>query len=201
MRGIDRFMMDLALDPDIARAILRKSCDYWMKFARLILENVRVDMMCMSDDLGTQNGLFISREMFREFVMPLTRERADLFKSFGARVFMHSCGGIFPIIPDIIEAGVEILNPLQPRAKGMDRGEIKKTFGDRLVFHGSIDQQNILVFGSKDDVIKETRECIEVLGKNGGYIVSPSHALESDIPVETVVALYETAQTLTPVGF
>jgi uroporphyrinogen decarboxylase len=194
MRGLDRFMMDLALNPALARALLRKSCDYWTRFARLILENVRVDMMCLSDDLGTQNGLFISREMVREFVMPLTRERTDLFKSFGARVFMHSCGGIFPIIPDIIEAGVEILNPIQPRAKGMDRGEIKKAFGNRLTFHGSIDQQKILIFGSKEDVARETRECIGILGKGGGYIISPSHALESDIPVENVSALYETAQ-------
>jgi uroporphyrinogen decarboxylase len=195
MTGIDRFMMDLVLNPDFVRMLLRKVCDYWLKYARLILENAegRIDLMWTSDDLGTQNGPFISREMAREFIMPHIRERADLFKSFGARVAMHSCGGIYPLIPDIIECGVEVLNPIQPAARGMDRRKIKAAFGNRLVFHGSVDQQKTMVFGTPGDVARETRECMETLGAGGGYIVASSHALETDIPTENVLALYETA--------
>jgi uroporphyrinogen decarboxylase len=106
---------------------------------------------------------------------------------------MHSCGGIFPLIPDLIDAGVEVLNPIQPRARGMDRRAVKAAFGDRLVFHGSVDQQRTLVFGSPDEVRREVKECVEVLGRGGGYVISPSHALEADIPVENVIALYEAA--------
>ena len=90
---------------------------------------------------------------------------------------------------------MEVLNPIQPAAKGMDRKKIKAEFGKDLVFHGSIDQQNILVFGNREAVARETRECMEVLGKDGGYIVAPSHALETDIPTENVLALYETASS------
>lgn len=195
MVGIDKFMMDLALEPDFIHLLLRKVCDYWLKYARLILENAggRIDLMWTSDDLGTQNGLFVSRDMCKEFIMPHIKERADLFKKYGAHAAMHSCGGIYPIIPDIIECGVEVLNPIQPAAKGMDRRKIKAEFGKELVFHGSIDQQNILVFGKPEDVVRETRECMEALGKGGGYIVAPSHALETDIPTENVLALYGTA--------
>jgi uroporphyrinogen decarboxylase len=188
--------MTLALNPETARALLRKVCDYWLKYARLILEAAegRIDLMWTMDDLGTQNGLFISRDMCREYIMPLITERARLFKDFGARVAMHSCGGIFEIIPDIIQAGVEVLNPIQPKARGMDRRKIKSEFGDKLIFHGSVDQQEILVFGSPEDVKRETLECLRTLGRGGGYIVAASHELETDIPIENVLAMFDTAQ-------
>jgi uroporphyrinogen decarboxylase len=195
MRELARFMMDLAINPEIAHALLRKVCDYWLTYARLLLESGggRIDLMWTKDDLGTQNGLFISPDACREFVMPLIRERVDLFKRYGAKAMMHSCGGIYPVIRDIVECGVDVLNPIQPKAHGMDRRKIKAEFGDRLCFHGSVDQQSILVFGSVQDVIAETRECLAVLGAGGGYMVAPSHAFETDIPTENVVAMYDTA--------
>jgi uroporphyrinogen decarboxylase len=136
----------------------------------------------------------MSPQMCREFVMPLVRERAGLFKDYGATVVMHSCGGVYPVIGDIADAGVDILNPIQPRARGMDRRRIKQEFGSRLIFHGSVDQQTALVFGTPEDVRKDTIDCLSTLGKGGGYIVAASHELEADISTANVVALYDTAR-------
>jgi len=201
LTGMDQWLMNLALEPQLCQAILRKVCDYWVDFGRLLLESAggKIDLMWTSDDLGTQNGLLISREMCREFVMPLIRERINLFKSFKARAFMHSCGGIYPIVQDLIACGVEVLNPIQSRCQGMDRRKLKDEFGEKLVFHGSVDQQAALVFGSAQDVIEETRSCLETLGQGGGYIVAPSHALETDISTANVLALYDIALTSKPV--
>jgi len=195
LTGIDRFLLNLALEPELCRAILRKVCNYWLDFGRLLLESAggRIDLMWTSDDLGTQNGLLISRAMCQEFVIPLIRERVRLFEDYRAHACMHSCGGIYPIIPDLLASGVEVLNPIQSRCQGMDRKQLKQEFGRELVFHGSVDQQSALVFGSEQDVMNDTRQCLETLGQGGGYIVAPSHALETDIPTANVLALYDTA--------
>ena len=196
LRGLENFMMDMAINPDFVHALLRKVCDYWLEYGRLVLEAAEgtIDLMWTCDDLGGQKGLLMSPDMCREYIMPLIRERADLFKSYGTKVMMHCCGGIYPVIGDIIQSGVDVLNPIQTNAYGMDRKRLNKEFGSCLVFHGSVDQQKALVFGSVDDVVKETKECLSVLGKGGGYIVAASHRLEADIPTENVVAMFDTAR-------
>lgn len=192
MRGMENLFIDLAVSPDIARAILRRTCDYWLEYGRLVLEagKGRIDLMWSADDLGTQNGLMISRDMCREFIMPLIKERVELFKSYGAIPCMHTCGSVVDVIPDIIETGVRVLDPVQPNAAGMDRERINTLFGDSLTFHGSIDLQTTLVFGTPDDVAAEVNRCRETLGRGGGYILSACHALETDVSTENVLALY-----------
>jgi len=194
MLGFERMLLEMALNPELAHAVLRKVCDYWMKFAELLLQAARgrIDVMWSFDDLGTQNGLVMSAGMCREFIIPLVKERADLFRRHGAHVAMHSCGSIAPIVGDLMQAGVECLNPIQPAA-GMDRAQLKARHGN-LVFHGSVDQQRVLVPGKPADVIRDTRECIDVLGRDGGYIVAASHEIEADIPVENVTAMFLAAQ-------
>lgn len=196
MLGFEKMLTDMYVNPEVAEAALRKTCDYWLKQARLQLEAAggALDLMWLCDDLGTQNGLLMAPDVCRRFVIPLVKERADLFRRYGARVLMHCCGGIAPIIADLIEAGVEALNPIQCAAKGMDRRELKRRHGDRLIFHGSVDQQRIMVPGTPEDVIRDTQECIDILGENGGYIAASSHVIEMDIPVENVKALFLTAQ-------
>lgn len=193
LRGLEQLMVDMAVNPDLVHALLRKVCNYWLEYARLLLEAAggKVDLMWTYDDLGSQEGMLMSPAMCREFVMPLVKERAQRFKDYGAKVVMHSCGGIYPVIGDIADAGVEVLNPIQPRAKGMDRRRIKQEFGQRLIFHGSVDQQEALVFGSPADVTRETRECLATLGQGGGYILAASHAIEADIPTPNVLAMYD----------
>ena len=194
--GFERMLLNMATDPDMIHAVLEKVCDYWLEYARLLLEAAGglVDVMWTCDDLGTQNGPIISPDACRRFVMPLVKERADLFRHHEARVVMHCCGGVAPMIGDMIEAGVEALNPIQIAAAGMDRRELKERYGAQLIFHGSVDQQNVLVPGTPEDVQRDTKECIDILGKDGGYIVAASHEIESDIPVENVKALFLTAQ-------
>jgi len=195
MRGMEQLLMDMAINPELAKLLLSKVCGYWLKFARLLLEAAdgKIDIMWTRDDLGSQNGLIMSPDMCREFMIPLIKERADLYKSYGAKVFMHSCGGIYPIIGDIIECGVDALDPIQPRADRMDRRKLKAEFGNKLVFHGGIDQQKVLVYGTVDNVVRETKDCLDVLGRDGGYILAASHQLETDIPMENVMAMIETA--------
>lgn len=195
LRGFENLLVDFIERPDLATFLLRKVCDYWMKFARIILETApgRIDLMWTKDDLGTQNGLLVSREIIRQFVLPLVRERASLFKDFGATVVMHSCGGIYPIIDQLIRCGVEVLDPLQPTAKGMNRSRIKEEFGDRLLFHGSVDQMNTLTRGTVDDVAREVEDCLSTLGKGGGYILSASHEIDADTPTKNVLTMLEIA--------
>lgn len=200
LTGLDRFLLNLALEPELCHAILRKVCNYWLDFGRLLLESAggKIDLMWTSDDLGTQTGLLISRDMCQEFVMPLIGERVKLFQDYKAHAIMHSCGGIYPIIHDLVACGVEVLNPIQSCCQGMDRQQLKQEFGNDLVFHGSVDQQAALVFGSAQDVIADTRRCLDTLGSGGGYIVAPSHALETDIPTANILALYDTALASQP---
>ncbi len=194
--GFENMLLGMHAHPEVVAAVMRKVCDYWTEYARLMLEAAAgtIDLMWTKDDLGTQNGLMISRSACQQFVIPLTKERVDLFHKYGAKAIMHCCGGIAPIIGDLIAAGVEALNPIQSAAHGMDRRKLKAEHGDRLVFHGSVDQQRVLVPGTPEDVVRDTKECIDVLGRNGGYIVASSHAIEADIPVENVRAMFLTAQ-------
>jgi len=194
--GFENLLLAMHTKPGLVDAALRKVCDYWLEHARLTLEAAggAIDLMWTKDDLGTQNGLLMSPSACRRFVTPLIKERADLFHQYGAGVMMHCCGGIGPIVGDLVEAGVQVLNPIQSAAHGMDRAALKDTYGDRLAFHGSVDQQRVLVPGTPDDVVRETKECIDVLGRGGGYIVASSHELEADIPVENVKAMFLTAQ-------
>ena len=119
---------------------------------------------------------------------------ADLAHETGLKVFLHSDGGIRPLIPDLIEAGIDILNPIQPQAAGMNPAQLKRDFGERLCFHGAIDTQRTLPFGSVDEVKAEVRERIETLGKGGGYILAPVHTIEPDVPIENVLAIYDSAR-------
>jgi uroporphyrinogen decarboxylase len=193
--GFEHMLLSMHTNPALVDAALRKVCDYWLDVARFTLDAAggAIDVMWTRDDLGTQNGLLMSPAACRRFVIPLIAERADLFRQYGAGAMMHSCGGIEPIIGDLIGAGVQVLNPIQSAAYGMDRAALKGRYGDGLAFYGSVDQQRVLVPGTPDDVVRETRECIDILGRNGGYIVASSHELEADIPVENVQAMFRAA--------
>jgi uroporphyrinogen decarboxylase len=146
-------------------------------------------------DYGTQNAPFMSPEMYREFLkQPESRIFAAVKKvAPDARAFMHSCGSVRRLIPDLIEAGVEVLSALQPLAFEMKSAELKKEFGKDLVFHGGIDLQQALV-GTKEQTIEETLTRLRDYAPGGGYICSPSNHFTSDVPVENFFALYETAR-------
>ena len=200
LRGLERFLIDMARQPEIAQAIMTRWADFWIDLGRKVLEAAdgRVDIAWTWDDVGTQGGPMISPRMWEKLVKPHHVRLNQALKQYGAKIMYHSCGSIRPFIDGFVDMGVEILNPLQPRAEGMDLKWIKATYGNRLSFHGGMDIQHTLPHGTVEDVAAEVCERIEVLGAGGGYILAPAHAFQADTPPENIVAMYDTAR-LTPV--
>ncbi len=140
--------------------------------------------------MGSQNGPLISRPMFREFVAPYLKEMADCIHGLGGKVLYHSCGAIYSLIPDLIQLGVDVLDPIQPVKPEMAPERLKAEFGDRLSFHGGIDMQRLLPYGSPAEVRAEVRRYCETLGRGGGYILAPAHLFQPDVPPENILAVY-----------
>jgi uroporphyrinogen decarboxylase len=195
VRGFEEFMMDLACNPALANAVMDRVQAYLMERARRVLEAGRgfIDMMEYNDDVGGQDGLLIAPDAWRRSLKPRMAAFIRMCKGYGVAVRYHSCGGVRAILPDLIEIGVDILNPVQTLAAGMDPEGLKRDFGDRLTFNGGIDTQALLPYASADEVRRATQRLIEVVGRNGGLILAPSHVFQDDVPIENVVAVYETA--------
>jgi uroporphyrinogen decarboxylase len=198
LRGVENWLTDLAANPEFALALLRQVTDLQREAASRMLEEAGeyVDVVIMSDDLGSQNAPLISPKMYRRMIKPFHAELLAAIKSrTKAHVFYHSDGNIYPLLGDLIEIGVDLLNPVQVSAKDMgDTARLKKEFGDRLSFCGAIDTQDVLPYGTPDDVRREVRRRIKDLGPGGGYIVASVHCVQPDVPPENVVAMLEEAQ-------
>jgi len=195
MRGMDNFMADLAADPDFASALMDRIAEYLLEKTRRMLEagGGRYTLFEYNDDVASQQGLFISPAMWRKYNRPRMARFCELIHRHGAKVRYHSCGSVRAILPDLIEIGVDILNPVQARAAGMDPFELKREFGKDLAFHGGIDIQELLPRATPAEVRAHVRRVIEEVGRDGGYILGGTHTLQADIPVANVVALIETA--------
>ncbi|MCC6124654.1 MAG: hypothetical protein IT426_06820 [Pirellulales bacterium] len=198
LRGIDQILLDLALQPDIAQALFKRVADFYLEYIRRTFAAAGdgLDIFFMGDDFGTQKGLFMRPEMWRQFLRPGFKAFIDAAKGCGYKVAHHSCGSLQPIIGDLIDCGLDILNPLQPDVKDMDRRELKRLFGDRLSFHGSISIQKTLPFGTPEDVRNEVRERMETLGPGGGFIFCSAHNIQADTPVENIEALFDAYRDL-----
>lgn len=192
LRGMEQLMMDMVLNPGIVEAIVCKVEEYSLGCMKIMLDKYPdlVDLVGCGDDYGTQNGLLIGPDMIEQFFMPSLKRHYDLAAAHGAIGYHHSCGAIFKIIPQLIEAGVKVLNPIQTSAVGMEPEKLKREFGRDLCFHGGIDTQETLVTGSPDDVRMEVRARIDVLGP-AGFILAPSHVLQPDVPPENIIAMYD----------
>ncbi len=193
LRGQEQFLMDMVVDPEIAHYIMDKICSYWCDYIKFALDAAgdKIDIVYTYDDIASQGALIMSAQMLEEFVYPYHRRVNSIIKSYGKKIIYHSCGAVTPVIDNIIANGVDILNPLQPRAKGMDFAFIKENWGDRVLFHGGIDIQHTLPKGSPEDVKREVKHAIETLGKNGGYIMTSAHFMQNDTPVENIIAMYD----------
>lgn len=188
LRGYERMLTDLALRPELAERILDFPYHYHLVAAKTLAQ-MGVDMIWLGDDIGAQNSMLISPKMWRKFLKP---RMANLIAEVKAanpqvKVAYHSDGSIYPIIPDLIEIGVDVLNPIQPAS--MDPAELKRLYGDRLCFWGSIDEQHTLPFGSPADVRAEVQTRLDTLGKNGGLIIGPTHHVQLDTPMENFWAM------------
>lgn len=198
MRGLQQAFEDLALRPEIADAILGHLFDFYYEHTRRIFEagGGRIDTTWVAEDLGSQTGPLMSLAMYRRFLLPNQVKMADLARSYGVHVMYHTDGAARLFLPDLIDrVGIEILNPIQWRCEGMERERLVADFGDRIVFHGSIDNQQTLAFGAVEDVVEEVRQSVEIY-RHARWICAPCHNLQPVSPTENVVAMYETIHDL-----
>jgi uroporphyrinogen decarboxylase len=195
VRGWENFLCDTSLNPDWVDFINTKFMDFFVEDFNRTLEATggRIDIFWALTDLGTQAGLLQSRKMFQRFIAPQINGLAKQCRQSGVKFMFHSCGSVRELIPDLIELGVDILNPIQPAAAGMEPEGLKRDFGDRLAFHGGVDIQYLLPLESADAVRTEVQRRVKILGAGGGYVLAPSHNLQQDIPTENVLAMYDTA--------
>lgn len=195
LRGMQEFLMDLALEPAIPRYIMDRLTEVYVENTRRVLELAgdRIDMVYFYDDVATQQSLMISQQMWESFLRPCHEKIIAIAKSFDVPVMYHSDGALYPLIPELIEMGVDVLNPIQADAKGMDPQRLKDEFGSRISFHGGIDIIDTLPNGTTEDVRQEVRERIRVLGAGGGYVMASSHHIQSDTPLDNVYAMYDTS--------
>ena len=190
--GFEKILCGLALEPEFIYRLYDKILELQLGYVENYYSVVGkyIHVVQLGDDFGTQNAPFFSLDYYKKFVKPYTRKYISAIRQFTkAKIFLHSCGSVYDLIPDLIEDGVEILNPIQTRAKNMEPERLKNEFGDKIVFHGGIDEQSVLPFGSVEDVKKEVEYKVRVLGKEGGYILAPSHNIQDDTPPENIAAM------------
>ena len=197
--GLYQWGMKMALDPEHCRAFMLAQGEASARVARQYLQVVGeyLDVVVLSGaDYGTQDREVFRPQLFGEIMTPGWKLVCDAVHEFAhIKVFIHSCGSIPGLIPHIVEAGVDCLNPVQWGAAGMDREWMKKSFGDRVVFWGGgINTQNTFPFGTAEEVRREARECLDIYAPGGGFVVNPIHNVQADVPVENILALYETGR-------
>lgn len=195
MQGMDVFLQNLVKNPEFAEALLLKITDKCKNLMDSFLAELgeNVDIICIGDDLGTQDSLLMSPKTYREILKPIHADYISFIKDrTDAKVFFHTDGDVSPLIDDLIEIGVDILNPIQTSAGNMsDLSELKGRFGDEIVFCGAIDTQNVLPNGSPEDVRSEVKRVIGTLGPGGGYLLSSVHTIMEEVPAENVLAMVD----------
>ncbi len=199
LEGHERFFTDLVLDPKRTEWILDKLLELKLSFYRNVLDRMGelIDIVCEMDDFGTQQSLWISVEMFRKLIKPRYIELFTFLKNrYGKKILLHSDGAIYPLIPDIVEMGVDILNPIQLGAKDMgDTRKLKKEFGDSLTFWGGgVDIQHTLPFATPKEVGDEVKRHIEDLAPGGGFVFAATQAIQPETPPENIMAMWDSLQ-------
>ena len=195
MRGFERTFMDMVLAPELIHSIMERAADFYTAHSDRVLAVAGdlVDLIFVGDDIGHQQGLLLSLDMWEAFIKPRHVRLNEVIHRHGARVIYHSDGAVMEAVPGLVDMGIDVLQPLQFDAAGMDPVRLKETWGGRLSFEGGVSVQKTLPFGTTEDVRSEVRERIAVLGRNGGYILGPSHAIQAGTPPENIAALFDTA--------
>lgn len=193
LRGEEQAFMDLLIHPEIVHYCLGKLFELAYQNTRRIFETVPGAVMItyVAEDLGGQTSLMYSPEQIHTFLFPGMKRMMDLTREHGSFVFTHTDGAVREIIPDLLDLGMQVLNPIQWVCPGMEREGLKRDFGDRLVFHGGVDNQGILPFGTVAEVRREVLDNYATLGRGGGYILCPCHNIQAVTPPENIVAMYE----------
>lgn len=194
LRGMEQFLIDLLIHKKMATALLEKVFQIQALKMERYLDEVGpfLDVICVGDDLAGQSGPLISIDLYREMVKPFHQAYFELIKrKTSARLHMHSCGSVAYFLDDLIEIGVDIINPVQVSAKGMNPQTLKEKYGHKISFWGGIDSQHVLPHGTPQEVTREVQRVVNILGRDGGYVLGAVHNIQPDVPPQNVVALYD----------
>ncbi len=193
--GMEKLLTDMAMGEDYIPVLFDKVMEVNVTVGKKLIE-MGADILWAGDDFGSQKGMLIAPEMWRMYFKPRIKEMFQEFRSINSdiKIAWHSCGSIVPIIPDFIEIGLDILNPIQPLAHGMTPEYLKGNFGNELCFFGGIDIQDLLPDSTPEEIKKEVKRRIQILGNSGGYIVAPAHNIQDDTSVENIEAFFEAAK-------
>ena len=196
MYGFANFLADIAMQPNIVRTLVNRMTDMYLELNDSYFSALKgnMEVWFFGNDFGSQESLLMSPGMWSDVFSEPIRKLCDLAHSYDLKVMMHSCGSIKPLIPPLIEAGVDILDPIQVTARDMSPADLGAEFGGKIIFHGGIDTQDILVNGSPDEVKEHVRRTTEYLSTGHGYILAPSQIFGLDIPLENILAMYESAK-------
>jgi uroporphyrinogen decarboxylase len=194
--GFDDYLYRLAAEPELVHAFSRRILEYQKKVIEMYYSELGpwIDCTTSGDDFGMQTGTFMSVEMFNQFIAPYFSERISYTKKFTPAFYQHhSCGSIHSLIPSLVKCGVDIINPIQPGTFMMEPERLKKDYGAVLSFWGGIDTQELLPRGAPEEVEAAVKDILSVMG-NSGYILSPAHCIQQDVPVENIAAIYRGAE-------
>lgn len=197
MRGLERWFLDTIENPEFCDALLEQILKFWLDFETGFMNAVGdiVDVVMIGDDLAGQQGPLFSIDFYKKFVKPRHKKLIQHIKSLtNVKIWYHTCGSCVPLIPELIDNGVDILNPVQISAVGMDANALKKRFGKDMVFWGGgCDSQHVLPFASPEEVKEDVRKNVEIFKPGGGYIFNNVHNIQADVPAENIVAMYDAA--------
>jgi len=200
LRGWSNFMMDLAMQESFVEDLMDKMVEVHLTNLKGFLQAVgdNIQIIQMGDDLGTQNAPQISVEMYRKMIKPRHKQIYEYVKQHSNLfVFLHSCGSIYDLIPDLIEAGIDILNPVQTSADNMDPVQLKAEFGDKITFWGGgVDTQQVLPQDTPDEVAEQVKERVKIFAPGGGFIFTQVHNIQANVPPENIVAAYDTVKAV-----
>ena len=194
LRGLDQAMIDMAAEPELAFEMLGRCGRFAAELAQAACERFPLDWLWTGDDVASQRSLMMSPDTWRALVKPHLQAAFDIGKSHGLCVAYHCCGALRPIIPDLVEMGLDVLNPIQCNCVGMDPAELKRDFGPQLTFMGGVDTQGLLPTATPDEVRRATRKLIDdMTSDGGGYILAASHTIPPETPLENIFAMYDEA--------
>lgn len=195
IRGMEDLLMDVMTDRKFVKGLLRGITDYYIETMKIINDRFEFEAFGLSDDYGTQKDLIISPNAWRDIVKPFLLEIGELAEKMGKDLMIHSCGNIYSIIGDLIEAGIDIIHPIQPET--MDIYMIKREFGRAATFQGGLNTQELLPFGSPEEIREEINKLKNRMGKNGGFILEPGITVQGDIPLDNLIAMIDEAKKST----
>jgi len=193
MFGFDDYLYRLSAEPEVVHVFSQRVLDYQKKVIEIYYGSLGRYINCTTsgDDFGTQTGPFMSAGMFKELVKPYMKERISYTKKFTDAYYQHhTCGSVFDLIPELIDCGVDILNPIQPGTYMMEPSRLKEAYGGKLAFWGGIDTQKLLPYGSPADVEEAVGHILSILDSDGGYVLSPAHCIQNDVPAANIAAIY-----------